>query len=191
MKKLLFLHGYGSNAERSLCLRDIVDEMAAEMIVFDAPFPVGDGYKWFALPEGDDRNCDPAPELAHSCEFIKQKIRELNIDESDLILFGASQGGFMALYLTLNNIVVPNRAIAAVPFYPRDLVNENINKRTPILWVNAGRDERITGPIRDTWRDLQNAGAKVDYILDPESEHSVWSRAMTDKIIEWGKLHDK
>jgi predicted esterase len=194
MKKLLYFHGYWSSAERSLGLHDFHDfvkMMADEMIAFDAPFPVGDGYKWFTLPEEGDESRDVAQELAHSCEYIKQKIRELKVDESELTLFGASQGGFMALYLTLNNIIVPAKTIAAVPFYPRELANENINKTTPILWANAGRDERITGPIRDTWRDLRAAGAKVDHILDPESTHNEWSPAMMEKIIEWSKSHEK
>jgi predicted esterase len=188
MRKLLYFHGFGTCAEKSLSnKRDIIDAIAGDVVAFDAPFDAEGGMrKWFTLPEGENKNHDAMPELEQSCEFIKQKIRELEIDESDMILFGASQGGFMALYLTLNNMVIPNRAIAAVPFYPLELVNENINKTTPILWANAGRDERITGPVRDTWRDLQNAGAKVDYVLDPESEHDEWSPAMKEKIIEWG-----
>lgn len=184
---MLYLHGYRSCAEKSLSnKRDIVDAVAGDAFAFDAPFDAGDGMrKWFTLPEGEDKDYDFMPELERSCDFIRQKIRELKIDESELTLFGASQGGFMALYLTLNRIVVPAKTIAVVPFYPRELARGNINESTPILWANAGRDERVTGPVRDTWRDLRNAGARVDYILDSESGHNDWSPAMREKIIEW------
>jgi predicted esterase len=189
MRTLLYFHGYGSNIERSLSNRSIVDAISDEVIAFNAPFSAEweDSFKWFSLPDDMRVNDDAARQVKQSCAFIKDKLRENNIDESELTLFGNSQGAFMALYLTLNNIIVPKKTIAVVPFYPRELVNENINTKTPILWVNAGRDERITGDVKETWKDLQKFGAKIDFILDPESEHGVWTEQMVNKIIKWGK----
>jgi predicted esterase len=189
MRKLLYFHGYGSNIEQSLSNRSIVDAISDQVIAFNAPFATEwkNSFKWFSLPENMCVTNEAVAQLKQSCEFIKNKLREDNIDESELTLFGNSQGAFMALYLTLNNIIVPKKTIAAVPFYPLELVNENINKTTPILWVNAGRDERITGDIKETWKDLQKFGAKIDFVLDPESEHGVWTKNMVNEIIKWGK----
>ena len=127
------------------------------------------------------------PELNQSAEYIARKIREMNIDEKDLILFGNSQGGFVAIYLALHNIIVPKKVIAVVPFYIKEMIPADINRATPILWMAAGTDAFIPAEVGKTWVDLQAAGANLDYHVDSHSGHKDWSPEFEQHMIDWNK----
>lgn len=187
MRKLLYLHGHGSNIERSLSNRSIVDAISDQVIAFNAPFATDEenSFKWFSLDREDDANV--MGQIQQSCDFIKNKLADAHVDELELTLFGNSQGAFMVLYLTLNNIIVPKKAIAAVPFYMTELVADIKNKTTPILWMAGGHDTVIPADLGVVWHDLVKNGANLDFRLDPESEHGVWTENMVNEIIKWSK----
>jgi len=164
--------------------------LADEVIMFNAPHNSIGGpgrYHWFLNPTSENKNHNIMPELKRSVEYIVGEIRSRNLDEKDLILYGSSQGAFMALYLTLNNIIVPKKTIAAVPFYARELITNKINKATPILWLAAEHDEMIPREYCETWMDLQSAGANLDYHIDANSEHTKWSPEFIQYMIDWNK----
>jgi predicted esterase len=188
MTKLLYLHGYNSGIDNTLGSKDAVAEMnlADEMAAFNAPFPMdGGGFKWFSMPQEGASADDTMRELGQSAAYIADKVQGMEID----VLFGASQGGFMALYLTLNGVIRPRRTIAAVPFYIPQLITENMNKQTPILWMAAGMDDMIPMDVGGAWRDLQNAGANLEYKIDVGSGHmaATWTPAFRNAIIEWNR----
>lgn len=189
MTTMLYFHGYAGGIDKTGGTLEYVRTMnlADEIIAFNAPFPVdGGGYKWFSLPEygvGDTPNFDS--EIKKACEIILEKIRGKKID----LIFGASQGGFMALYLTLNNIIKCDRAIAAVPFYVDKLARDIKNKTTPILWIAGGQDEMIPSDVGNVWRDLQSSGANLDFRWDAESAHrpDTWTQNFIEQIKKWSK----
>jgi predicted esterase len=199
MRTALYFHGYGSRADGSRTFAAFKEHVPGyDYVAIDAPFdavlpnhPGETLYKWFSLPsrEGPDADARGAAELKESAAFIKNKIAELRIDESELTLIGASQGGFMSLYLTLNKLVVPRRAIAVVPFYSRELIPPDVNKTTPILWINCGRDEKIEAERKSAWTDAIAAGAKVDYYEEPDAGHKpdTYPPSLWNKILEWDK----
>ena len=187
MTKVLYFHGYHSNGSTGIPRRGAVTRKLGELITIDAPHPMGDGkFKWFSLPVEPD--FDPArafAEIAQSAEYVVRKIREMQLDERDLILFGASQGAPIALYLTLNGLVHPRMTIAAVPYYPLELADRVINKETPILWIAAGKDDQVPPDVGGAWKKLQAAGANLDYRIDPDGTHGDWSPAFNDMITKW------
>ena len=151
MTRMLYLHGFAGCVDHVGGSKDVVAAMnlADEMIAFNAPFPVdGGGYKWFSLPGDNISGADINAEMKESAEFIASRIGPEPID----IIFGTSQGGFMALYLTLKNIIRAQRTIAAVPFYIPGLIGADMNKDTPILWMAAGTDEVIPPDVAGVWQ---------------------------------------
>jgi len=185
---MLYLHGFRSGiGGRISPTKERVLEMnlADGMIALDAPFVVASGgRKWFTLPE-EGTDADIFEEMKESADYILKEIRGLGID----IIVGASQGGFMALYLTLNGIIRPKRTVALVPFYLPGLVGEIKNRETPILWIAGGKDEVVPKEVAGTWRDLQAAGANLDYCLEPESAHlaETWMPEFCNEIMAWVK----
>jgi predicted esterase len=196
---IFYLHGAWTNAQKSLdpSRFDLVPRLAGggDVIAFDAPFYklfAPDKHYWFLNPEGEFKNHNPLPEIRESSEFIVSKLQESGRNPLDLTIVGLSQGGFMALYLTLNNIIIPKKTIAVVPFYSRDLVKygaENLNKTTPILWAAAGRDERLPKYFSDTWSDLLSLSVNLTYMLSPGSRHGRWTKKFKNDIIRWSRQH--
>jgi len=176
-----------SNKEDSLSNKDAVVAKLGEVVAIDAPYSAGDdGYKWFSLPEEPDFTAARAmTELGESAKYVVEKMREMKMDEREMILFGASQGGAMALYLTLTGMIRPLTTIAAVPFYFHELADKVENKETPILWIAAGRDERIPRDVGALWKNISAAGANLKYCIDPGSEHNVWTASFNYKILEY------
>ena len=185
MSNILVLHGHDSRPHPDY---PIYKELADNVITFNAPFSMPgapDRYKWFTLPEENIPGADPFAEVEQSVKYILEKIGDSEID----VLFGRSQGGFMALYLTLNNLIRPKKTIAAVPFYLPNLIHENINKETPILWMAGGKDERIPPEVGNLYKNLIDAGANLDYLVDSDSGHSTdtWTQNFNDTIVNWNK----
>ena len=191
MTTLISLHGFDSCADRApeeyrgglLC------RLADNVISFNAPHAgsVPGRYQWFLNPVDENKNHNIMPELKQSAEYIVEKIRAANIDDRDLILFGNSQGGFVAMYLTLAGIIVPKKTIAVVPFYIRELIPEKINQATPVLWLAAGKDNWMPPVVTETWADLKAAGANLDYHVDSHSGHKDWSPEFEQHMIDWNK----
>ena len=105
MKKLVFLHGAGSdkNAYNDLMLQ-IAKQFDAELISFNAPFPhpsKPNKFVWFNKFEQNGRRDAVVNDYNQSLEHIKGKLLELGLNLEDIILVGHSQGGGMAVHIGL------------------------------------------------------------------------------------------
>lgn len=139
---------------------------------------------------GENKNYNPFPEIQRSILFILNKIKESGENPNDLTVVGLSQGGFMALYLTLNNIIKAKKTIAVVPFYRLNLIKaDNLNRNTPILWASAGKDTTIPSEYTGTWRYLQALRVNLTHVHSAKSQHGNWCESFKNSIVRWSKQH--
>ena len=220
MAKLLYLHGADSNvgSEHLIKDKDARNRMrfiyklaggAKNVISFNAPFfanpDESEKRSWFINPKDENEARDPIYlskamfQIGESIKCITQEVRERGVKPQDLILCGASQGGFMALYLALHSIITPKQTIAIVPFFPSDMLTNLLNDKNQvkklmeklpgqnspeILWASVENDEFISENMRSTWRKLYSLRI-IDYISCSNSKHGVWTNKFKNDIMEW------
>lgn len=103
---VMFLHGYGSNAQDLISLAPDLDDCIEDAIFIspNAPFRFEGGmvgaYQWYSL---SDRS-SPAMLSGYATAkpildaFIKKQLREHSLTFDKLVLIGFSQGGMMTLH---------------------------------------------------------------------------------------------
>lgn len=99
----IILHGYSSNKEATLkifaSLLDVLPNTA--FISAESPYDceIGQGFQWFSI-EGDleaTRN-EARRSSAILDDFIDEQLKKYNLNDSQLMIGGFSQGSVMALY---------------------------------------------------------------------------------------------
>jgi phospholipase/carboxylesterase len=184
---VVFLHGYGSNAEDLL---GIGQEWASAMpdTVFAAPNApaaceaFAAGYQWFSLraAEGitsrafdrDDAVRTPAEALN---SYIDGLLAEWKIDDANLAVVGFSQGAMMAMY------AMPRRKkpCAAVIGYSGLLVHAEGLKapgivKMPILAIHGQRDDVVPPDcLAAVQQGFEGAGFNVETVMRPLLAHSI------------------
>jgi phospholipase/carboxylesterase len=109
MKKIvLFLHGYGSNGNDLISLKDyiLLNKETTEFISPNAPEPCEFnyfGYQWFPLKERSIKELKIGLKSAfsHLDSIIEKIILEHSVDASQISLIGFSQGSMLATYYAL------------------------------------------------------------------------------------------
>ena len=173
MKKLVFLHGAGSdkNAYNDLMLQ-IAKQFDAELISFNAPLPhpsKPNKFVWFNKFEQDGRRDAVVNDYNQSLEYIKAKILELGSNLEDVILIGHSQGGGMAVHIGLEMKL--NRVISISGDLPYNIEYEK-KVDTPIYWFEGAKDTYIDQNRKDSYKMLQKIGANLQYNILPNSTHN-------------------
>ncbi|MCL2749337.1 MAG: alpha/beta hydrolase [Alphaproteobacteria bacterium] len=208
-EKLLYLHGADSNVGSEDLIKDKYAKDRVEFIYklaggkgnvisFNAPFSTDpddlNKRSWFQNPVGKHKKHNPIPQIQESAKHIVEKVQESGVKPQDLTLCGASQGGFMALFLTLHNIIVPKKTIVIVPFYQLELIKmlggpKNLNKgKVPILYADVEKDEEIPKEF-NTGARLQTLNINLTHIHCTESEHGKWTEDFKNRIIDWNRQH--
>ncbi len=170
---VVFLHGYGANAED---LMGIADTLAPHMpdTVFVAPDApeqsLGNpmGFQWFPVPWLDGSPQDAAEVSRQSAiadlnAYLDQVLADEGLPAGRMILFGFSQGTMMALH------VAPRRAdgfAGVVGFSGRieepELLADETLSRPPVLLVHGDQDDMIPPEnLQTTAQALQDAGFDV------------------------------
>ncbi|MEE6206744.1 MAG: hypothetical protein VZR95_01660, partial [Alphaproteobacteria bacterium] len=90
MKKLVFLHGSGSdkNAYSDLMYK-IAEFYNADLITFNAPFKHPekvDKYTWFNKFENGGRRDANIEDYTYSLQYIKEELNNIHTDTKDIIL---------------------------------------------------------------------------------------------------------
>ena len=157
MKKLVFLHGSGSdkNAYNELML-SIAQAFDADLISFNAPFEHPDKpnkYKWFNKFENNGRRDAVVEEYAHSLQYIKEKLNSLHTKPEDIILVGHSQGGGMAVHVGLE--IELSSVISINGDLPYNLSYIKTTK-TPIYWLEGGKDTYIDNNRKKSYQLITN-----------------------------------
>ena len=157
MKKLVFLHGSGSdkNAYNELML-SIAQAFDADLISFNAPFEHPDKpnkYKWFNKFEKDGR-CDAVvKDYTYSLQYIKERLNDLHTDTKNIILIGHSQGGGMAVHIGLEMEL--SSVISISGDLPYNISYKKVTK-TPIYWLEGGKDTYIDNNRKKSYQLITN-----------------------------------
>lgn len=151
---VIFLHGYGANAED---LMGLADPLAPHMpdTVFAAPDAPEDcagspnGFQWFPIPWIDGSSEEDAAKGMDAAvgdlnAYLEQTMADEGITADKTILFGFSQGTMMALH------VAPRRAqpVAGVVGFsgrlltPEALEDEALSK-PPVLLIHGDQDDVV------------------------------------------------
>ncbi len=151
---VVFLHGYGADGADLLGLADTLAPHLPNT-VFRAPnAPERSavnpfGYQWFPIPWMDGASeaemHDSFQRSAADIDaYLDQVLTDEGIDQSNLVLFGFSQGTMMGLH------VAPRRSgsLAAVVGFSGRLLNpsrlaEEAISRPPVLLVHGDQDEVV------------------------------------------------
>lgn len=171
MKKLVFLHGSGSdkNAYSDLMYK-IAKSFNANLITFNAPFNHPDKphrYIWFNKFENDGRRDAIVEEYMYSLEYIKEQLKNLDTDTKDIILIGHSQGGGMAVHIGLE------MDLSAVISINGDLPYNISYKRltnTPIYWLESKKDTYIDDNRKKSYQ-LLTQNSNFHFLMLPNSSH--------------------
>jgi len=151
---VVFLHGYGANAQDLLGLADpLAPHMPDTVFVApDAPEQCAGspmGYQWFPIPwiDGSSEE-DSAAGMERAVgdlnAYLDTVMQEEGISADKTVLFGFSQGTMMALY------VAPRRSEAVagvVGFSGRlmspELLEDEAEVKSPVLLVHGDQDDVV------------------------------------------------
>ena len=102
---IILLHGYGSNEKDLFALADHLPDQYT-IISLQAPICLGmDSYCWFDIRWGETRFSADHREVQSAIqsveEFLTSKEKSLNIDLSQSLLLGFSQGAILAYALSI------------------------------------------------------------------------------------------
>ena len=197
-KKLIFmLHGYGDNAANFMHLANPIDkdEWGVQYIALNGPgFITGNfiGYQWFDLyPNGIYIAEAGAKEfqliekeinnvIIRIVATIKHYCSSLNLNLSDCILMGFSQGGIMTFEVA--NFLKEKLAglvILSGRIIKEDSINNSVLQQTPIFISHGERDEVI--PIKSFHNSTDYLSANKcnfeSHIL-PLDEHNISPEAI-------------
>ena len=176
MKKLVFLHGAGSDY---MAYHDTMEAFSrlvdAELISFNAPFrhPTKENkFIWFNKVEQNGRRDAVYEDYMFSMQYIKNKLYEISDNLKEIILIGHSQGGGMAAHVGLELNL--NTAICICADLPYNVTYKK-QSETPICWFEAGCDGYIDANRKASYKMLEKIGANLHYQILPQSTHCKFS----------------
>lgn len=155
MKKLVFLHGSGSdkNAYGDL-MHEIAECCNSDLITFNAPFELPDKigkYKWFNKFEKDGRRDAVVKDYTYSLQYIKEHLKNLRTDTKNIVLIGHSQGGGMAVHIGLEMEL--SSVVSISGDLPYNIPYKKITK-TPIYWLEGGEDTYIDNNRKKSYQQI-------------------------------------
>lgn len=161
-KLLVFLHGWGANAQDVGGLASFINLPDYQIICPDAPFPhfqVPLGKAWYALERDDYQG------LTESRSLLKQWLLSLEsttqIALSDTVLIGFSQGGAMTYDVGLS---LPLAGLGILSGYLHSQPQVESDRQPPVLIVHGVRDQVVPlAAARKAKDELTNLGLDIDY----------------------------
>lgn len=182
-KLVIFLHGYGSNAQDLITLSPEFEKYidGAVYISPNAPFSYEGGeyggYQWYSLI---DRDPDKLLEGFNKAlpvleDFINIQLKNFSLVYSDLILIGFSQGGMM----TLQSSLVREHKICSAISFSGYIVNhknfyQDIRSRPPIFMSHGKRDTVVPFNASTSSVDLlQRCNLTVEHYIAPKLGHGI------------------
>jgi phospholipase/carboxylesterase len=179
---VVFLHGWGADGPNLIDLADLfADNLPdAYFIAPNAPYVCEAnpyGYQWFSLmnrqPQAMIEGANSAAAIVN--QFVDEKLKELSLDNSKLILVGFSQGTMVALHVALRR----TPPMAALVGYSGALIGAEtlaaeITARPPVCLIHGEADDVVPFPaLKHATEALKTVGVKVESHSRPFVGHSI------------------
>jgi phospholipase/carboxylesterase len=183
---VIFLHGYGADGYDLIQLapyfKNILEDSA--FISPNAPqkTPFG-GYQWFGLSDLSPAEITIGVKQAQPAlqDIISKSLNHYNLEYSDLILVGFSQGTMMALYTALQ-LPKPIKAVIGFSGALPDSQNLHsiVQSKPPICLVHG--DEDMIVPVQSSIHAkeiLKALNVPVDLHIVKNAPHSIPEEGLT------------
>tara|TARA_A100001011_G_scaffold172432_1_gene181252 strand:- start:5536 stop:6138 length:603 start_codon:yes stop_codon:yes gene_type:complete len=184
MKKIvLFLHGYGSNGNDLISLKNYIslDKDTTEFISPNAPEPCEFnyfGYQWFPLKERsiEELNIGLKSAFIHLDSIIEKIIFEHAVDASQISLIGFSQGSMLAMYYALQKYQNFHSIISLSGSLPKEILNDLKipNIKSSFLIFHGKLDDVVPynrAVETNSFLELKKISCKL--VLDDNCAHSI------------------
>ena len=191
MKKIvLFLHGYGSNGNDLISLKDyiLLNKETTEFISPNAPEPCEFnyfGYQWFPLKERsiEELKIGLKSAFSHLDSIIEKIILEHSVDASQISLIGFSQGSMLATYYALQKNLNFHSIISLSGSLPKEILNDlKIPDVKSSFLIFHGKLDDVVPYNRavetNSFLDLKKISCKI--ILDDKCAHSISPTAIDE-----------
>ena len=197
-KVVLFLHGYGSNGNDLIGLKDYIDN-EQDLISFESPnapesCPMNYfGYQWFNLVERTSEEIYLG--LKKSYKYLDQIISDLIVKHStnyeNIILIGFSQGAMLSTYYGLTSKIKMGGIISLSGALPKNILDDirllNLSQKFSIF---HGKSDLVVPYERSEY--LHNflilKKIKSNLILENNCDHGISTKAIDEiniKVKEW------
>jgi predicted esterase len=173
---LVWLHGFCFDHKRDTQFRkELAQALDTNLLNIDAPHP-GErprgGFMWHSIPTDHKANLEIIKIVMeqlklsnqHVINEIKKELKHLNLDWSDVILAGHSQGADQASRIALQHQPV-KCVISLCGEDPAHTISKNIKfTQTPIIWVAGIGDSILPKEYADCYKAYAAAGVKIEYL---------------------------
>ena len=191
---IFFMHGYGADGADLLSIGNVLGEHLPNTLFIapDAPTKCkmsAVGFQWFPIPGLDGSSEDKAmKELeeisSYTNRWIDDFINTENVVDSNVFLFGFSQGTMLSLYMG------PQRknSLGGIIGFSGKLMNINVFKervysRPPILLIHGDQDE-VVSPLclSDAYNELNSLNFNVKKHLSAGVGHGIAPDGLSEAI---------
>ena len=189
-KIVLFLHGYGSNGNDLISLKDyiLLNKETTEFISPNAPEPCEFnyfGYQWFPLKERsiEELKVGLKSAFSHLDSIIEKIILEHAVDSSQISLIGFSQGSMLATYYALQKNLNFHSIISLSGSLPKEILKDlkTTDVKSSFLIFHGKLDDVVPynrAVETNSFLDLKKISSKI--ILDDNCAHSISPTAIDE-----------
>jgi phospholipase/carboxylesterase len=145
---VVVFHGYGADRTN---LYDVAEGLSLHnpKLRFIIPNGIarfeggGNGFQWFSLRDYTKQAmqrglADVAPKIA---DWVKLRLKELDLTEDKLSLVGFSQGAMLSLYLAASGMLSPNKVISYSGLFIPPAIPDRNEKNTDIIAFHGDSDQ--------------------------------------------------
>ena len=181
-RAIILLHGYGSHMGDLAGLAQTIGDNKYMFFCPNAPIEIDigygqKGYSWYAMePSAGTAKVDEA--IVYLDATLTEITARFNINRSDLVIGGFSQGGMLAIHAGLASGITFKGVIAM----SAKLVSESsiMSTQTPVFISHGSNDQVVSGNEGRRARDvLESAGHIVTYREYPMA-HEINSVCLKD-----------
>ncbi len=184
MKKIvLFLHGYGSNGNDLISLKDhiFLDKSTCEFISPNAPERCDMnffGYQWFPLKERSSHELKLG--LSSAFKYLDKIVKKIqndhNVETSQISIIGFSQGSMLCTYYALMSCHDFHSIISLSGSLPLSILKDLkiLKNKTKYLIFHGKIDDVVSiNQALETHKFLKSQNITSKIILDDNCGHSI------------------